>query len=240
MTNLRHLYFDAIAMERAKISEYEARIRSCMESITALEALMERIPDDVDEAIERKLLGGGHDVIDQQEARAAKPSELVQVEVQAPPSRPPVVAASPIPPAPYISPAPPRAESDAMAGGVNNEHFVMPKREVSPQAVELLRYLRTPATLDEVEQYAISQGIKMNRAALSTFLYSYRTRFGFLTSVEDARYVLTKRGSEYIDDPSRRNISFKASDAGATASEDATKQVDDLTHSEGNDRNGGY
>ncbi len=60
----------------------------------------------------------------------------------------------------------------------------------------------------------------MNRAALSTFLYAYRTKYGFLESQADGTYVLSERGQSYIDQPSRREIKFEASDAGATASEE--------------------
>ncbi|AWH25719.1 hypothetical protein C1932_11785 [Stenotrophomonas sp. YAU14D1_LEIMI4_1] len=125
---------------------------------------------------------------------------------------------------PFIAPPQAQSEPSEFSGersqGGEESQFVQPKRQVSAQAIELLRFLRIPATSDSTFEFVERRGLGMNRAALSTFLYAYRTKYGFLELKTDGTYALSERGHVYIDSPARREIKFEASDAGATASEE--------------------
>ncbi len=79
----------------------------------------------------------------------------------------------------------------------------------------------------------------MNRAAFSSFLYSYRTKYGFLKLTDEGFYVLTERGNAYISEPSRVTVTYETPDAVAAAPGVDSTQVDDLIQSEGTDREGG-
>lgn len=273
-------YAAAIAMERAKISEYEKRIAACLARIAALEGLADGVQDDVDAALERKLSGSNGMTrvaaeVGTSKYEAVPPASLANSSAPIHPGLPPLpklpaaevspvtqalpgispfappppapanpFIAPPVPPHPFTAPpappnpftappgpvnpfiAPPQAPTvpSELAGersqGDEGSSFVLPKRQVSAQAIELLRFLRTPATSDSTFEFVEKRSLGMNRAALSTFLYAYRTKYGFLESRADGTYVLSERGQSYIDAPSRREIKFEASDAGATASEE--------------------
>ncbi|MHC9012084.1 hypothetical protein ACYX79_10725 [Stenotrophomonas rhizophila] len=127
----------------------------------------------------------------------------------------------------------------AHAEGSESE-YSDPKREVSAQAIELLRFLSHPATSDEVFDYAEGRQMRMNRAAVSTFLYTYRTKYGFIQALEAGKYQLNTRGHLYAFAPSRLSVKFEAPDAVAAAPGDGQTQVEHLTRTEGTDRTGGY
>lgn len=249
-------YAAAIAMERAKIAQYEARIRECRSKIEALEGLTVRPPDAVDMAIERELQSAGwHDRSGPSEVDAGthrRDSGLESLAAAAALHTATARPALPMPPAPVNpfmqsgseafnersgersgAPIAQLRENDQSA------EYVLPKREVSPQALELLRFLSTPASSEAVHEYAQTRGFGMNRAALSTFLYSYRTKYGFIDALADSTYILSFRGRQYVYEPSRRNIKFEAPDAAATASGVDSTQVVHLTRTEGADRDGG-
>ncbi|MFE7691544.1 hypothetical protein [Microbacterium sp. NPDC057467] len=261
MDSLNNPYAAAIAMERAKISEYEKRIAACRGRIAALEGLADAEPDDVDAALERKLKGldsGDWYTVESEEVRTrvAAPPSLATYSPPIYPGTPPLpklptaetdpsvqsgsTASTLVPPPPLPPPGPfvgraalpsfffapppgPTMLNPLKGESVHRSEsgdFVLPKRQVSAQAIELLRFLRAPATSDTTFAFTERRGIKMNRASLSTFLYAYRTKYGFLDLQADGRYVLSERGRNYIDAPARRDIKFEPSDAGATASEE--------------------
>lgn len=95
-------------------------------------------------------------------------------------------------------------------------HPSWPKREVSAQALDLLRFLGKPATTEMVFEYVDRRGIPMNRAAISTFLYTYRTKYGFLKVLPDGTYLLTPRGKVYVNAPERADVHFVSPEAPAT------------------------
>lgn len=132
---------------------------------------------------------------------------------------------------------PPLAAARAEGG---ESEYADPKREVSAQAIELLRFLSHPATSDEVFDYAEGRQMRMNRAAVSTFLYTYRSKYGFIQALEGGKYQLNTRGHLYAFAPSRLSVKFEAPDAVAAAPGDGETQVEHLTRTEGTDRTGGY
>ncbi|KKD57323.1 hypothetical protein VM57_08965 [Stenotrophomonas maltophilia] len=56
-----------------------------------------------------------------------------------------------------------------------------------------MRFLENRRVRNGVE-YVERRGIPMNRAAISTFLYTYRTKYGFLQVLQDGTYLLSPRG----------------------------------------------
>lgn len=255
-------YAEAIAMERAKISEYEKRIAACLGRIAALEGLADGVQDDVDAALERKLRASNgtewnageigtseHEAVPAPSLPLSEPvypglpplpklpaaemNRLAQALPSVSPFTPPLPSASasqnssiapPLPAISFVAPPPaptPQTQSSAQSATDSEESsFAAPKRQISAQAIELLRFLRVPATLDSTFDFVKQRGLGMNRASLSTFLYAYRTKYGFLEWRAGGTYVLSERGHNYIDAPLRRDIKFEPSDAGATASEE--------------------
>ncbi|HIE4188525.1 TPA: hypothetical protein ACXM51_001205 [Stenotrophomonas maltophilia] len=241
-------YAAIIAMERAKIAEYEKRICACRERIAALESLPGGAQDDIDTALERKLMESSGQFLSSTATgqRTTSIDDLASgvhifrgaKEFPAEGSQRPETENR------YITPMRVREMIDPLNVGEGSEvhslyitplrgskmieslissaersaspPLAQPKREVSPQALELLRFLEKPASLETVFEFVERRGIPMNRAAISTFLYTYRTKYGFLRSIPEGLYLLTLRGKEYVYAPERANVHFVASDAPAS------------------------
>ncbi|MDV5766023.1 hypothetical protein [Stenotrophomonas maltophilia] len=252
MNSLLSPYAAIIAMEQAKIAEYEKRINACRERISLLERLPGAAQDDVDTAIERKLLessglcssttspegqtssvkspgSNAHvTVVPTLDQRKESQQPETNAHYLTPVRGPELIKmlvggafgpeAAPDAGARYMSPL--RVQeiisSQIRGSDGSGSHPSWPKREVSAQALDLLRFLEKPASTEMVFEYVERRGIPMNRAAISTFLYTYRTKYGFLQVLQDGTYLLSPRGKLYVHAPERANVHFVGPDASTT------------------------
>lgn len=77
--------------------------------------------------------------------------------------------------------------------------FRDPKRMISTANRQLLLHIGTDGkSLDDMESFSDTHGLKMDRGAIRSFVNIYRNRFGFLEAFGPSRYRLTERGGGYL------------------------------------------
>lgn len=73
-----------------------------------------------------------------------------------------------------------------------------PKKALSPSVMALLEFIGEGKTIDQMEEFIRSRGDSMSRGALRTFIWNYRSKYGFLGKPVNGVIFLTGRGIKYL------------------------------------------
>lgn len=212
-------YLQLIADEEAKVAALHQRIAECEERIRVLKLLVPR--DELDDALSRMLNVSRTSTNSHAEEPSASEKSMgtlnavvasVQLDARGP------------------SPSP------SNAAGTSGATYKDPSRKLPPAALRLLAFLDVARTREEMDAFTKDAGHAMSKSALSTFVWTYRTQYGFVKTDEQGKVVLNERGRQYL---SQHHTTETLEPAGTDARVGST-QVSSLPQLEGNEREGGF
>lgn len=220
-------YLQLIADEQAKISALRHRIQECEERIRVLRSLVPR--DELDDALTKMVsarggIAGGGELITLGSYETKPTADASRVEAAASVSPTDVDGDS----APVSS----EAGKHPMPEG---EVYKSPTRKLPTSALRMLAFVSEPRTRAQMKEFAAASDHQMSPSALSTFVWTYRTQYGFVAADATGSVQITDRGREYL----REHYKQETPESVAADSEVVSTQVADLALPEGEDREGG-
>lgn len=222
-----NLYLQLIADEQAKISALRQRIQECEERIRVLRSLVPR--DELDDALTKMVsargpFAGGGELVpvktpetepaaDGPEAGAAASTGVSEGDTES-------------------KPAGGEADHGVLADG---DGYKTPTRKLPTSALRMLAFVSEPRTRAQMKEFAAGSDNPLSPSALSTFVWTYRTQYGFVVVDGDGSVQITDRGREYL----REHYKQETPEPVAADSGVVSTQVADLALTGGNNREGG-
>lgn len=218
MRFMDNVYLQLIAAEEAKIEALKQRIHECEEKIRVLRTLIPR--DELDDAL-TKMLSSRNPIIEAS-AATVPPSAQTTEAVS--------TTAAEVPEVPEV---PEAAEPGEL---LELDVYKDPTRKLPTAALNMLAFLAEPRTRRQMEDFALQSGRPLSKSALSTFVWTYRTQYGFVVVTPSGDVQITERGKKYLAQHHKQETPESA----VTDSEVVSTQAADLTPPEGIDREGGF
>jgi len=217
MRFMDNIYLQLIAAEEAKVEALKQRIHECEEKIRVLRTLIPR--DELDDAL-AKMLSSRSPIIEASDATALPSVQTAEASTSA-------AGALESPQDPEVAEPGELLELDI---------YKDPTRKLPSAALKMLAFLAEPRTRRQMEDFAVQSGRPLSKSALSTFVWTYRTQYGFIVVTPSGDVQITERGKKYL----AQHYKQETPESAATDSEVVSTQAADLTPPEGINREGGF